>query len=270
VFFFESTTALDIDTEVRSDDVPKAYYYDASAIIQRLRHVSAERAGTPLLLLGITSVPLAQQETTSTGTDWEYDYFGVWPPQPGGQPLNGPPSIGVVSINLWARRYEHLAYRTTAQYLEHLIVAFLGDTLSRGILTHARFRRCVFDYNEDLDSIVDSVRSAKLCKQCSEYLGDDRNLGPLGARVGGKMITGAFNAILKDIRRPPARAVFQVLQQDGTFSILILGVLAAIGINLLSNWLTSSPFETAAIIVAFGLLFGWTVWRYLRPGPPLR
>ncbi|HEY0670687.1 MAG TPA: hypothetical protein VGD27_00405 [Longimicrobiales bacterium] len=269
-FRFESFGSLNIDDI--EYDVPKQHYYDAMAMVQRLRALGNKSPDAPPLLLGLTSVPLAQQERAADVLEWDYDYFGVWPPLPGGQPIDGPVTAGVVSTNLWVRRYERSAYRTTEQYVEHIIVAFLGDTLARGVLTHARFRRCVFDYNEDLDSIIDSVRGASLCKECTARLSDERQLGPLAAQIGGQKLSAAMQAILKDVSRPRTRIVLQVLQEDATFSIVILGVLAAIGVNLLSGWLAKSPFKIsiAITVLAFGLLFGWGVWRYFRRGPPLR
>jgi hypothetical protein len=199
---------------------------------------------------------------------WEYDYFGVWPPQIVELPVEGSPIIGVASTYLWVRRYEMLAYRTTEQFLEYLVVAFLGDVLYHGSLTHTRFRHCVFDYNEDLDSIVDSIRRASLCKQCTENLANEQKLGPLGASVGGSRIVEAMEGILNDVRRPRWRMVFQALQQDGTFSILILGLLAAIGVNVLSNWVTYFSLETAAVVLFIGVLVGWGIHKFFRP--PLR
>jgi hypothetical protein len=258
---------IDIDEGVDSKDVPKQHYYSAPAILKALRSHVVRNGNEIPLVLGLTSVPLAHQEKGPDGV-WEYDYFGVWPPQIVEPPLEGSPIIGVASTYLWVRRYETLAYRTTEQFLEHLIVAFLGDVLYNGSLTHARFRHCVFDYNEDLDSIVDSVRRADLCNQCTDHLANEQNLSSLGASVGGGRIVEAIEGILNDVRKPRWKMVFQALQQDGTFSILILGVLGAIGVNILSNWIESFSWGSVALVLFIGVPVGWGISKYFRP--PLR
>ncbi len=268
IFHFRVIGALDIDNDVDSSAVPKQHYYDAAAIVRALERFAAAGADVHVVI-GITSLPLAC-ESPAGSQEWDYDYFGVWPPQPGGQPLHGRPTAGVISTSLWVRRFETLAYRTTDQFLEHAIVALLGDVLSSTRLTHARFRRCVFDYNEDLDSIVDSVRRARLCTQCETRLASPADLGELANAVGSSRVLGALQAILKDVRTPRWRTVFRVLQNDGVFSVLILGVVAAMGINLLSGWIEGPVFQVALPILLLGVLVAWITWQYLRPGPPLR
>jgi predicted Zn-dependent protease len=263
-FEFEVIGEINVDN-IDSNDVPKHHYYSAPAILEVLRSFVINNDKNMPLVFGLTSVPLAHQEKCP---DWEYDYFGVWPPQIVEPPLEGSPIIGVASTYLWVRRYETLAYRTTEQFIEHLVVAFLGDVLYHGSLTHARFRHCVFDYNEDLDSIVDSVRRADLCEQCKEHLKNEQKLGPLGASIGGGRIVEAMEGILNDVRTPRWKMVFQALQQDGTFSILILGVLGAIGVNILSNWIESFSWGSVALVLFIGVLVGWGISKYFRP--PLR
>jgi hypothetical protein len=77
-----------------------------------------------------------------------------------------------------------------------------------------------------------------------------------------------MEGILNDVRTPRWKMVFQALQQDGTFSILILGVLGAIGVNILSNWIESFSWGSVALVLFIGVLVGWGISKYFRP--PLR
>jgi len=199
------------------------------------------------------------------------DYFGHWPPPEGGAAIDGDQVVGIISTTLWSRRYEAAAFRTIEQFLEVLVAECLGDILYRSKLTHKQFRRCVFDYNEDVESIVDSIRRARFCAKCLGQLRSDDALGTLAKPIGAESIAAALVGITADARRPRLKTVFQSLQQDGTFSVLILGVLAAVGVNVLSTWVPGqSRWQLIVPVVLLGVLGGRIAWEYFRPGPPLR
>jgi len=261
--------------DVESLDCPRPPYYDADQLLGELRGLVPLSSTQPTrLIIGITSVPLAVK-TSPAGADshaeWDEDYFGYWSPPEGGAAADGEPVVGIVSTAAWTRRYEASAYRTTEQFLEVLVAAFLGDVLYRSKLTHKQFRRCVFDYNEDLDSIVDSVRRARFCRQCLRHLRIDQELGSLAKPIGAKTVSAALVSLAADARRPRLKSVLQALQQDGTFSVLILGLLAAIGVNVLSSWVPNqSRWQVIVPVALLGVLFVRVLWEYFRPGPPLR
>lgn len=207
-----------------------------------------EPSGEAHLVVGITTLRIAP---SIDALDPENEYFGVWH---NAQVPLAPEHArkGVVSITLWRERFEERAYRSTEQYLAFMILAFLGDAQLGG-LTHPWCTGCVFDYNPENESIVSSVKAATLCDTCRQRIENAR-----------PPIKEAFLDILKEVERPPVRAVLSYLQGNGIASVFLFSVLLALSVGLLQNLLPDAGRVGLATSLFCAIIFLAVVWYYRR------
>lgn len=197
----------------------------------------------------------------------EPDYLGLWDKATDGG--TGKRRIGIISTALWLQKYEREAYRTAEQYIAHMLLAFLGDQLYRGGITHDAFHRCVFDFNDDLDSIVQSVQRSRVCRKCLSTLEKKSARSKIAKYLEPERITEAMRRISKAVRQPRFGHILRSLQEDGIFSLLIFGVLASLALNIFANEV--NKWGNPALFAAVGgiTLVAWIVWQRFWPSQRL-
>jgi hypothetical protein len=192
------------------------------------------------------------------------DFLGLWAPES----VVGDRRFGVISLALYLDRYEERARRTAEQYVAFLLLAYLGDTLIDPKPTHRDFRFCVFDYNDDLESIVSSIRRSAICERCRERIAQTL---PSDPGVSGHSLLAAFDGVLAYVRKPRVYVVWKTLQSDPLFSLFIIGIAAGIAINIATGLIGVA---VAPQIIALGvLLLAGIVWifkQHFLPGPLFR
>lgn len=198
----------------------------------------------------------------------EPDYLGLWDRVTDKTSAAGR-RIGIVSTALWLQKYEREAYRTVEQYVAHMLLAFLGDQLYRGGITHDAFHRCVFDFNDDLDSIVQSVQRSRLCRKCEDKMKKKPSRSNIAGYLDPDTITTAMKAISKSVRRPRYGHILRSLQEDGIFSLLIFGILVSLSLNLFAG--VVDKWGAGALFTAVGILAlaGYVIWQRFRPNQRL-
>ena len=261
-----SGTVVDFSLEdVQACDTPP--FYTDGSILGTLetvleRYPEVERNAHVAV---VTNVRITRGRDCSPEPGEAGDYFGLW--WPAG--VDETRRRAAISLALYLDRYQDRGRRTAEQYVAFLLVAFLGDTLFEPKLTHLDFRFCVFDYNDDLDSIVPSIRRSGLCEKCQERIAS--SVTNTAERVSGKSLLQAFNSLLRYVHRPHPRVVFETLQHDALFSLIVLGVAAGVVINLISNLLGFGGLSQLGIVLALLLLgLAWIVKQHYRPGPLFR
>ncbi len=205
------------------------------------------------------------------GPGYDIDYFGLCD-------VSDPVSArkAVFSTALWEQRYEPQALRDTWQYLALMFVFLLGDGLAmnevdaRGEpvrdprrLSHIEFRWCCFDYNDDLDSIVQSVRKARLCPLCR------RRIATARYRVNGRTVEGrdalwAFDAMLLLARRPTLHNVFRYLHGQAITSLAFFTVMVSVLIDVVLRQADGSLFVAAGVLLVFVAALFWLRYRPTR------
>jgi hypothetical protein len=200
------------------------------------------------LVVGITSLRIA---ISADARELENEYFGIWRnslvplrPEHAGK--------GVISITRWRERYEGRAFRSTEQFLAFMIMAFVGDAHSDD-LTHAWCTGCVFDYNPDNESIVSSMKTATLCAKCRQSL-----------RLIQPQLEEAFLKILREVERPPMRAVLSYLQGNGLASVFLFSVILALSVGLLQTLLPNVRYIALATSLLCAAIFLGVVWYFRR------
>ena len=249
-----------LPVQIDVEDISSAhapYYTDQEllpAINARLdeRHLPGDA-----IVVAFTSLRLAKaimKKGCVTGI--EPDYLGLWDKVT--DKTAGKRRIGIISTALWLQKYEQEAYRTAEQYIAHTLLAFLGDQLYKGGITHDAFHRCVFDFNDDLDSIVQSVQRSRICKKCLSKLEKRSARSKVAKYLEPGRITEAMRRISRDVRKPRFRHILRSLQEDGVFSLLIFGVLASLALNIFANevnkWGNPALFAAGgAVTLGYGL-----------------
>lgn len=197
----------------------------------------------------------------------EPDYLGLW--DKATNKTAGKRRIGIISTALWLQKYELEAYRTAEQYIAHMLLAFLGDQLYRDGVTHDAFHRCVFDFNDDLDSIVQSVQRSRVCKKCLAKLEDKSARSKVAEYLEPARISEAMRNISGAVRKPRFRHILRSLQEDGVFSLLIFGVLASLALNIFANELNKWGNPALFALAGFFILVLWIIWQRIWPSQRL-
>ena len=220
------------------------------------------------IVVAFTSLRLAKAiKKNGRVTGIEPDYFGLW--DKATDKTAGKRRIGIISTALWLQKYESAAYRTAEQYIAHMLLAFLGDQLYKNGITHDAFHRCVFDFNDDLDSIVQSVQRSRICKKCLSQIGKKSARSTVAKQLDPDRITDAMRRISQAVRQPRFRHILRSLQEDGVFSLLIFGVLASLALNIFANEV--NKWGNPALFAAGGAvtLVAWVIWQRIWPNQRL-
>jgi|GEM_PF-6290013 hypothetical protein len=188
----------------------------------------------------------------------ENEWFGIW--RNALTPLDDAYArIGFISVAQWMQRFEGASYRTTAQYLCHMTIAFLGDVLFDGELTHPDFRWCVFDFNDDLESIGESVKKCSISQGVVQKI---KGLQPAGTELSQDQIVAAFQAMAMYVRRPTMASTFRYLNESSVTQVFVIGILLSNSLNPLLSFVNASVWTS----IGMGLLFV-TILLYLNFRP---
>jgi hypothetical protein len=227
---------------------------DGLAVIKELlSHEQSFGMGSEDALIAVTSAYIGRK-SGDENPDFEDFDLGIWRNR-------ATPSIdrriALFSTAPWIDRYERAGYRSVGQYLSFLTVAFLGDHLVDGGLTHLNFRRCVFDYNGDNASVVESVKQSRLCDECRDRLKEMKTIG--GFDSG--QVASAFTRLLKLSRYPTARHVWRSFQEDPLISVFGTGFV----ISLLTGLIIEHVKNDTVVFLA-GLLLLFFLRRFYPSG----
>ncbi len=229
-------------------DSDAGMFVPAEACSLHMERVARERDGVTLQpgdsLVGFTSARLAQTADSAPGEEYFSFYRSPF------ASLDLDERLCLVSTALWRQRYQALAFRNERQYMIWSLVAYWLDRFVDPVLTHREYRECIGDYVEDLDSIVYSVRKARLCSACRKHVDD--------LRVTMPDLAAADN-LLRYVRRPPPDRILESIQQSPVLSFMLLGVLfslftGAIG-KAIDGSVLASGVSAALFILIFGLVF---------------
>ncbi len=251
--------------EVESCDVPP-YYTDGSILrsVEKFLHRYPEIDPDTHVVV-VTNVRVTKGVDCSPAAKDGEDYFGLWAPEG----VDRTRRRGVISTALYLDRYQEKARRTAEQYVAYMLMAYLGDTSFDPRLTHRDFRFCVFDYNDDLDSIVPSIRRSGLCEGCDRRIGGGRSEL---ADLSPKAFREAYLAILRYVHRPHPRVILDTLQSTAVFSLTVLVLAAGVSINLLSDGLNELGVENRLLLASGAflvlVLIGslWVAKEHFIPG----
>jgi hypothetical protein len=133
-----------------------------------------------------------------------------------------------------------------------MMIAFLGDVLFAETLTHTDFRWCVFDLNDDVDTILESVKKCRIDKLV--YL-RARTVG-LRPQVSGNTdeVLLALKRMARWVRRPTILSVIRYFHENSITSFFIIGLLLTIAINPIADFLKQWGWLALAFAVVFVLL----------------
>jgi len=249
-----------------------APYYTDHELLPAI-HAALDRQGVPkdeeAVVVVFTSLRLAKavmKKGRMAGI--EPDYLGLWD-KATNKTTAGKRHVGIISTALWLQKYEREAYRTAEQYIAHMLLAFLGDQLYRGGITHDAFHRCVFDFNDDLDSIVQSVQRSRICGKCLSKIGEKPARSKIAGYLEPGTITEAMKSISKSVRRPRYSHILRSLQEDGVFSLLIFGILASLSLNIFAAEVDAWGAGTLFAAIGFLTLVAYVGWQRFSPNQRL-
>jgi hypothetical protein len=166
----------------------------------------------------------------------------------------------IVSTALWQQKYERVAYRNGRQYAVWAVLGYWLDRFVKGGLTHAEFRYCIGDAIGELDSIVFSLKKARLCSSCNTKLN----------KSGREDLIEASKEMLGYVRRPPLDRVLQSMQQSPIPSFMVMGVLFSVFMGSVGEAVGRSNEATgisAALFVVIFLVF--MIKEHWSPGDRL-
>lgn len=243
--FFTEVVLLPGASLPESQPGKRSLHFDAEKISDVLRQSVDEakaEMGPEDSVIGLTAARIAPPG--EDGKDASEDCFGYYRNELMPQVRDN--RYAVISTALWQQKYDATAYRNTFQYTLFMVASFLGDRYASAPLSHAEFRRCMADFDDDLDSIVFSVRKARLCESCIRQL----DAAPLGLRE-------LLEALLRKVREPTFFRVAQAIKDSPIPSILVMGVLFSLFMGALGKVITGSdsPVPTAVSAAVFLALF---------------
>lgn len=238
----------DRGTEINPRELPRppsdSYFYTENEVFPALEPIEGAD-----FVIGITSLRIAP---SIDATRPENEYFGIWKnEQVQLSPIHA--RKGLISTTLWRERYESRAYRSTEQYLAFMVLAFLGD-VQLGGLTHPWCTGCLFDYNYDNESIVSSVKSARLCAFCGNVVAQKDS-----------QLREAYEDILKTVRRPPTTEVVRFLQGSGLMSVFVFSIVLALAVGFAQSLI--SNLQAVAIAIPSCILVILVVIRQYQEHP---
>lgn len=166
----------------------------------------------------------------------------------------------IVSTALWQQKYERAAYRNSRQYAVWAVLGYWLDRFVKGGLTHSEFRYCIGDAIGELDSIVFSLKKARLCSSCNTKL-----------NKGGRAdLIEATQKMLGYIRRPPWDRVLQSMQQSPIPSFMVMGVLFSVFMGSIGEAVGRSNEATGISAALFVVIFLVVMLKeHWRPGDRL-
>ncbi len=244
---------LPLDNQVENQ---LAYFAVVGNIIDQMQTQLAARGidlGPEDSVVGFTSARIS-----TSADDPEGEYFSYYSAVQTGRSFDE--RFAVASTALWKQKYEATAFRSVKQYAVYAIISYWLDRFVEGGISHAEFRYCVGDLSGDLDSIVFSVRKARLCASCARRVADAERPD----------LTAAGQKMLRFIRRPPITRVFEAVQRSSILSFMLMGVLfslftGALG-DMVGHSLLASGLSAAIFIAVFVAVI---VKEHFSPGDQL-
>ncbi len=254
--FYSKQENINIDTNLQ----PKynGLFFNSNDIFSSVLKNSTNTDDLKIAIGAISIVHIEDENIENNIDIEEYEWFGVWQNNlcPINQKYN---NIGLISLKQWMQNYEQESYRTNEQYLCHMIIAFIGDILYSGKLTHADFRWCIFDLNDDMHSISESVKKCNLSQGVQEIILKEK---PIIQDVSGTQILESFNRMAKFVRQPNISSIFRFLNENAITQFFIIGILLANSLNPLLTVANGSIFSSGLM----GIIF-ISIFFYLRHKP---
>lgn len=239
--------------EVSSDLAYFAVIGDILAEMQRQLAIRGIELNSEDSVVGFTSARIS-----IAADDAQLEYFSYYSALQTGHVADE--RFAVVSTALWSQRYEAPAFRSVTQYAVYAILGYWLDRFVKGGISHAEFRYCIGDLVGDLDSIVFTVRKARLCKSCASKV-ERAEIPELGA---------ASKKMLRFVRRPPLSRVLEGVQRSPFLSFMLMGVLFSLFAGALGDAVGHSPLASAISAGAFVVIFiAVVIKEHLAPGDRL-
>lgn len=227
----------------RNDHVTNDLAY--FAVIGEILNTIQNELETRKVILGVEDsiIGFTSARISSAADDPEEEYFSYYSSIQTVDKFDE--RYAVVSTALWKQRYEKESYRNVSQYAVWAILGYWLDRFVEGGLSHAEFRYCVGDLVGDLDSIVYSVRKARLCNSCREKV----------ITTNRTDLIAATRRLLAYVHRPPFDRIVEAVQQSPILSFMLMGVLFSLFTGAIGNAVGSSMIGSGISAAAFIAIF---------------
>ena len=255
--FIASDSYIDIQERLK----PKysGIFYDSYDILNFAKSINKDDKVSDLFLcIGAVNIIHSDNMLSEKEINPDDEWFGVWQNEhcPLTKEFN---NYGIISLTQWIKNFQESSYRSNQQYICHMITAFLGDIIYEGKLTHTDFRWCVFDFNDDMFSISESIKKCNISKGVRETI---LNNSPAYSTLTSEEIFKSFNSITKYVRRPGILSVFRYLNESAVTQFFIIGILLANSLNPILDFINGSILSS----ILMGLIF-FIIIFYLRFKP---
>jgi len=115
----------------------------------------------------------------------------------------------------------------------------------------------VFDLNDDLDSIAESVRKARIHEDVENQIRSAALNTTYALSASNKELLDGFNNILKWVRRPGGWMVLRYFHENAVTSVFLLGLLLSLAIQDMFEFVKPGIWLSAIMIGVFALLVFW-------------